>query len=56
RSILPAPRWELEPVQEYQVEKLVAHRNNRSRKQVEYLVRWEGYGPEHDSWLTAREL
>jgi hypothetical protein len=22
----------------------------------QYLVRWLGYGPEHDEWLPAREL
>lgn len=56
RAALRPPRWHLDASQEYQVERLVAHRNNQTRGQVEYLVRWEGFGPEHDSWLTAREL
>lgn len=56
RTTLPSPRFVDEENDEYQVERIVAHRNNRRRKQMEYLVRWEGFGPQHDSWLTAKEL
>ncbi len=39
---------------EYVVGEVLNHRFNRRR--LEYLVRWAGYGPEHDSWLPASEL
>jgi hypothetical protein len=26
------------------------------RRKLQYLVRWVGYGPEHNSWLDAPEL
>ena len=56
RTMLPNPRWTDDAEVEYQVERLVSHRRNRRRGQLEYLVCWEGYSPEHDEWLTAREL
>jgi len=28
----------------------------RNKGGTEYLVRWKGYGPEHDNWITKREL
>ena len=34
--------------EEYEVEKLVGHRYNPTKRRREYLVRWKGYGPEHD--------
>jgi hypothetical protein len=37
---------------EYSVERVLDHRDRRiGRRNVrEYLVRWEGYGPEHNTW------
>lgn len=55
RSILPETRSE-PPTEEYSVDKIIAHRWNRSKKQFEFLTRWESFGPEHDAWLTRRDL
>lgn len=40
--------------EEYDVERIVGHR--RRRGTLEFRVRWEGYGPLHDTWQTARDL
>ena len=41
--------------QHYHVECLVGHRLTRARGS-EYLVRWRGYSPDHDSWEPATTL
>ena len=37
---------------EYTVDRVLDHRDKRSGRRTvgEYLVRWEGYGPEHNTW------
>jgi hypothetical protein len=35
--------------QEYNIEKIITHRYNGNNN-PEYLVRWEGYGENHDTW------
>lgn len=42
-------------VKSFEVDKIIAHRNTK-RRGTEYLVRWLGYGPEHDDWRNLREL
>ena len=41
---------------EYEVDKIVGHRFNRSLNRVEYLVRWKGFGPEHDTFEPETHL
>jgi hypothetical protein len=41
--------------EEYQVEKLIGHKRDR-KGHPQYLVRWEGYSPLYDSWVTAKDL
>ena len=39
---------------EWEIERLLAKR--QSGRSSQYLVRWKGYGPEHDRWYSARQL
>ena len=40
--------------EEYEVEKILSHRNRRGR--AEYLVKWLGYPDTENSWVKASEL
>jgi len=31
-------------------------RFGRTRRVVQYLVRWQGYGPENDQWVAASNI
>ena len=45
---------EVEGEPQYEVDSLLRHRIQRGG--TRYLVRWTGYGPEHDEWLHEEEL
>ena len=45
---------EIEGEPQYEVECLLKHRAQRGG--TRYLVRWTGYGPEHNEWLHEEEL
>jgi len=43
--------------QEFVLEEILAHKGDRHRRgTMEFLVRWEGFGPEHDSWEPYANL
>ena len=59
----PPPPIELEDGLEYEVERILAHRDRKVRTKgkrtvlrTEYLVSWKGYGPEHNSFEPERNL
>ena len=40
----------------YEVDKILRHQFNQTQKCMEYLVRWKGYGPEHDMFKLETHL
>ena len=48
------PPEEVEGEEEYEVEKILAHR--RVGRTSKYLVRWKGYSSYHDSWQSEEDL
>ncbi len=41
---------------EYEVDKIVGHQFNCSLNHTKYLVRWKGFGPEHDTFEPEAHL
>ena len=53
-SPAPPDPIEVDGQQEYEVEKILGHRQLRNRTQ--YLVRWRGYDASEDQWLPEDAL
>jgi hypothetical protein len=50
----PGPIVTSEGFEEYSVEEIIDSR--RRGRGYQFLVRWLGYGPEHDEWIASAEL
>ena len=58
RTQPPPPTIYEDGIPEYEVERILDHRDvKRGRtKRREFLVSWQGYGPEHNSWEPEYNL
>ena len=56
-SIIPPPDpIEVDGLEEYEVSAIVAHRRSGCRKQLEFLVAFEGYDSSANEWLPESHL
>lgn len=56
RTELPDIRTTRPESEEYKVDSIVGHRINKKSKKFEFLIRWRGYDPHHDSWASEKDL
>ena len=53
-SVTPPDPVEVDGETQYEVDSLLRYRAQRGG--TRYLVRWTGYGPEHDEWIPEDNL
>ena len=56
RASRPPPPVVTDTDDHYEVERILRHRDHPRSGARSYLVRWQGYGVEDDSWVAARDL
>jgi hypothetical protein len=52
----PPPPVQIEGQEEYEVQRILDHRDRKGRKGYEYLIQWTGYGPEYNEWRKHADL
>ena len=56
RTQMPESNLRRDESREYEVESILGHKRTGKTNALKFLVRWTGYGPQFDEWLTARDL
>lgn len=56
RDAMPETRITRRESEEYEVDFLVGHKYDKQTRKYRFLVRWKGYNPHFDSWVTERDL
>lgn len=56
RVTLPDTRTTKPASEEYEVDAIIGHRVHKRSGKYQFLIRWKGYDPHHDSWVMERDL
>ena len=54
--VQPPPPVELDKEMYYEIDDIVAHRTAKRGNKRSYLVKWSGYGHEHNSWVNECDV
>jgi hypothetical protein len=56
--VQPPPPIEIDGEQEFEASRIIDHRTSTSGggEKTKYLVRWQGYGPDEDTWQSEASL
>ena len=55
-NFIEPPPEILEGEPEWEIEQILKERNYGRWKKKQYLVKWKGYSPAHDSWVNSKDL
>jgi hypothetical protein len=56
RAVEPPPAIEVDGEEEFEIDAILESMIRGRKRNLHYLIRWKGWGPEHDSWIPASEL
>jgi hypothetical protein len=56
RIVAPPPAIEVDGEEEFEIDAILESQIRGRQKKLHYLVRWKGWGPEHDTWIPASDL
>jgi hypothetical protein len=56
RATQPPPAVEIDGEEEFEIDAILESKIRGRHKKLHYLIRWKGWGPEHDTWIPASDL